>query len=282
VLTTLVHVPAWHIRSVHWLTTPEHPVVAPSGLAGCVHAPTPSQTSRVQTFVSSVQTVPLDAYPFAGQAVPVPGHVSATSHSPAEARQIVPLRKLSPGHAAPEPVQFSATSQTPAEVRHTLVFGRNRSVGQAADDPVQLSGRSQIPAEARHDVPPTTYELLGQTAELPVQYSMTSHTPPEGRQIVVLGRNVLPGHVRLVPLHTPSVAQLPAAASHTVPAATGVQASTPGVSSHPPTHPVSGQRAPDPTQAPAPLHWSVSVQNRPSLQPVPTGFADHAVWVTNG
>jgi hypothetical protein len=76
------------------------------------------------------------------------------------------------------------------------------------------------------------------------------------------------------------VSHAPAAAAQTVPAAAGVQTSV--VSLQPPTQPETGQRAPAPVQAPAPLHVSVSVQNRPSLHAVPDGLGDQAVRLTAG
>ena len=56
---------------------------------------------------------------FAGQLTPVPLQFSATSQTPADARQTsVDGLTLSAGHSAPEPVQFSAMSHTPAEARN--------------------------------------------------------------------------------------------------------------------------------------------------------------------
>jgi hypothetical protein len=57
----------------------------------------------------------------AGQAAVEPEQVSATSHSPVAARQVVPAAtRASPGHAAELPVHVSATSQAPADARQTL------------------------------------------------------------------------------------------------------------------------------------------------------------------
>ena len=152
------------------------------------------------------------------------------------------------GHAAALPVQFSAVSQTPVEARQTVVLGRNVLAGHAADDPVQFSAVSQ--------------------------------TPPEARQTYELGRNPVPGHARLTPSQTPLVSHAPAAAAQTVPAPAGMQTSV--VSLQPPTQPETGQRAPEPVQAPAPLHVSVSVQNCPSLQAAPAGLFDQDVRLTAG
>src|SRR5215470_2699805 len=54
--------------------------------------------------------------------------------------------KPSAGQAAEVPVQLSATSQTPAEARQTVPAPAKPSTGQVGDDPLQLSGTSQAPA----------------------------------------------------------------------------------------------------------------------------------------
>src|SRR2546430_3359528 len=73
--------------------------------AGCVHvALVPLHTSVVHTFPSSVQVVPLALRTSVGQAVLVPVQVSATSPSPAAARQTVPAASMaSAGHARLDP-----------------------------------------------------------------------------------------------------------------------------------------------------------------------------------
>jgi hypothetical protein len=56
--------------------------------AGCVHAlPTPSQTSRVQTFESAVQPVFAGSFASAGQVTAAPSQFSTASHSPTAERQ---------------------------------------------------------------------------------------------------------------------------------------------------------------------------------------------------
>ena len=61
----------------------------------------------------------------------VPCSVSATSQTPAAARQIVVGRLEGVGGTrSAEPVQLSATSQTPAAARHTVEAGSNASAGQ--------------------------------------------------------------------------------------------------------------------------------------------------------
>src|SRR5437660_176811 len=59
--------------------------------AGCWQALlVPSHWSRVQGLVSEVQAVPADTLPSAGQVMLDPSQVSATSHTPATARQTAP------------------------------------------------------------------------------------------------------------------------------------------------------------------------------------------------
>src|SRR5438874_899990 len=78
----------------------------------------PSQRSVVQTFPSSVHAVPDGVFASAGQLGPVPVHISAGSHSPAEARQTTKLgSNMSVGHVLLVPSQVSSTSQGPADAR---------------------------------------------------------------------------------------------------------------------------------------------------------------------
>jgi hypothetical protein len=69
--------------------------------------------------LSLLHAVPLAVKPSAGQLADVPEHLSAGSHSPAEARQVVALvLKMSAGQVADVPVHFSSASQTPFAPRH--------------------------------------------------------------------------------------------------------------------------------------------------------------------
>ena len=96
----------------------------------------------------------------------------ATSQPPPLfARHTVPAAtSTSPGHAAIAPVQVSATSHTPADARHVVVLGRNASVGQLTL-PLQVSATSQTPADARHTVPVATRASAGHAALVPPQTS---------------------------------------------------------------------------------------------------------------
>src|SRR5262249_13219649 len=88
------------------------------------------------------------------------------------------------GQAAEVPVQVSATSHTPAEARHTVVEGWKPSAGQAADVPVHVSATSQGPADARQTVVEGWKPSAGQGLPVPLQGSATSHGPVDARQTV--------------------------------------------------------------------------------------------------
>jgi hypothetical protein len=148
-----------------------------------------------------------------GQSALDPVQLSATSHGPAEARQVVvAAANASAGHAALEPVQLSATSHAPTEARQIVVAAWNVSAGQLVVEPVQVSATSQGPAEPRHTTPalpagwvqksltpshisrvqglpssvqgvPAGFSMSsGQSGLTPVQNSVLSHSPPEARQ----------------------------------------------------------------------------------------------------
>ena len=126
---------------------------------GCVQAAlVPVQTSEVQPLPSSVQVVPPGLKASAGQTLPLPGQLSARSHSPAGGR-------------------------------HTVVADANPSAGQAPDEPVQLSATSHWPAEGRHVVVAGLKPSLQLPA--PSQESVASHAPPLDvpTQVVVADAN---------------------------------------------------------------------------------------------
>ena len=109
-------------------------------------APAPSQESvpsQGPPLEVPVQAVVAGWKPFAGQAPDEPVQLSATSHCPAEARQVV-VADLKPSTQAPAPSQESVPSQgPPLEVPvQAVVDGWKPSAGQAPDEPVQLSATS--------------------------------------------------------------------------------------------------------------------------------------------
>jgi hypothetical protein len=191
--------------------------------------------------------VPAPITASAGQAAPVPGQRSATSHAPVEGRQTsVDGRKPSAGQLALVPVQLSATSQTSAAGRQTVAAGLKTSGGQVLLVPSQISATSQVPAAARQT--PVLFASAGHAALVPVQVSARSHGPEAARQTApalptgcwqalaapshwssvqalpselqaVPGADrVSAGHVALAPLQVSWGSHSPVEARHTVPA----------------------------------------------------------------
>src|SRR5437899_1704942 len=88
--------------------------------------------------------------------VPVQWSAASSSHAPpceAPAQCVVEGWKASAGQAPELPVQLSATSHWPAEARQVVPLGLKASAGQTVLLPVQVSATSQSPAEARQTVP---------------------------------------------------------------------------------------------------------------------------------
>ena len=185
--------------------------------------PEPSQESvpsQTPPFDVPVQVVVAVANPSAGHEPDEPLQLSATSHAPADARQVV-VEGLYPSTQCPDPSQESVASQSPPfEVPvHEVVAEAKPSAGQAPDVPEQLSATSHAPADARQTVvdglypstqfpdpsqesvasqpPPLEVPLhevvavanpsAGQLLVLPSQLSATSHWPADSRQVVVDG-----------------------------------------------------------------------------------------------
>src|SRR5205823_3926309 len=158
---------------------------APAFPAACWQASlAPSHVSVVQALPSSVHAVPAGLLASAGQLGPVPGHISARSQSPADARQIVkPLRKPSAGQVVLVPVHVSAWSRSPAPGRQTTP-AFPAGCWQASLDPSHSSVLHGLPSSV-HAVPAALFASAGQLALDPVQFSAGSHSPPDGRQTVL-------------------------------------------------------------------------------------------------
>ena len=60
----------------------------------------------------------------------------------------------SAGQLGPVPVHISAGSHSPADARQTTKLGSNMSLGQVLLVPVQVSSTSHGPADARQTAPP--------------------------------------------------------------------------------------------------------------------------------
>src|SRR5207249_2211166 len=103
----------------------------------------------------------------------------------------------SAGQAGLVPEQVSATSQTPADPRQTVPIGLKESAGQSLLTPLQLSAMSQSPV-ARHWA--VLLASAGQAPELPVQLSATSHWPAEARQVKLEALKTSTQVVALVPV----------------------------------------------------------------------------------
>jgi hypothetical protein len=184
----------------------------------------PSQTSRVQTLPSSVQVVPFAFFASVGQVADVPVQVSATSHSPAAARQGIPAlpagcwqlvltpSHLSVVHGLPSSVQ--AVPLLPAACWHVALVPLHRSVVHGLPSSV-------------HAIPLPFLASVGHVVDVPVHVSATSHSPVAARQVVP----ALPAgcwHVVADPLHVSVVQGLPSS----------VHADPLGFGEHVPTRPV--------------------------------------------
>src|SRR5206468_489577 len=212
---------------------------APALPAGCWQVTcVPSQVSVVQGLLSSVQAVPLAFFASAGQLGPLPGQLSATSHSPPTARQTtLAAWKPSAGQLLPTPSQVSATSHVPAEARQTVPAGLLASAGHAVLVPVQVSAASQAPAAARHTV--------------------------------LAGRKASAGHAPFAPLHVSATSQVPAEARQTVPADFNLQFALQQELAEPFAAP-SSHSSPEEFTAPSPHDPSVKVARAtlPDVRPV--------------
>src|SRR5439155_98698 len=198
---------------------------------------------------SSVQAVPLAFFPSAGQSGPVPGQLSARSHSPLAARQTtLEGWKSSAGQLLPAPSQVSTASQAPAEARQTVPAGLLASAGHAVLVPVQVSATSQSPAGARHTAPAfpagcwqssplpshlsrlhglpasvqagplACYMSAGLLARGPGQLPAGSHCAAGARHEVSARGKASAWHAVLVPLQVSAASQSPADARHITPA----------------------------------------------------------------
>ena len=100
-----------------------------------------------------MQCVLLAAKASAGHVPEVPVHISATSHCPAEARQVTLVAWYVSTHELALPEQRSDASSShgpPCELpAQWVVADAKPSAGHAPEVPVQLSATSHWPADAR-------------------------------------------------------------------------------------------------------------------------------------
>src|SRR5204863_41038 len=131
---------------------------------------------------------------------------SSSQESPfAEPVQLaVATLKPSAGQALAVPVQLSATSHWPAESRQVVVAGRNTSTHAVALAPLQWSAPSSSQespfAEPVQLAVATLKPSAGQALVVPVQLSATSHWPADSLHVVVAGWNTSTHAVALAPL----------------------------------------------------------------------------------
>src|SRR5262245_45406557 len=145
-----------------------------------LQCPAPSQESvpsQAPPLEVPVQLVVSGLKPSAGQAPDEPVQLSATSHAPPAARQVV-VDDSKPSLQCPAPSQESAPSQAPPlhVPLQLVVSGLKPSAGQAPDEPVQLSATSHSPAAARQMVVAVRKPSLQCPA--PSQESVPSQAPP--------------------------------------------------------------------------------------------------------
>jgi len=158
---SLGHVPFVPLQvsaTSHWPAEARH--VVPLVLKASTHVLavpeqwSPASLSHAPPCELPVQLVDDEANPSLGHVPFVPLQVSATSHWPADARQVVPLALKASTHVLAVPEQWSPASLShapPCELPVQLVDDEaNASFGHAPLVPVQLSATSHWPAEDRH------------------------------------------------------------------------------------------------------------------------------------
>src|SRR5205807_232709 len=152
----------------------------------------------------------------AGQLGPLPVHISAGSHSPAEPRQTTKLgSNMSVGHVLLVPSQVSSTSQGPADARQ-VAPALPAGCWQASLVPLHVSVVHGLPSSVQAG-PLGCSASAGQLALLPGQKSSGSHSSTAPRQSVLEDLKASFGHVELVPVHVSARSQMPAVARQVAP-----------------------------------------------------------------
>ena len=105
--------------------------------------------SFVHGLLSLAHVVPRGWKVSAGQAALAFEQLSARSQAPLAARQTLVRRRSAP-QVLLVPLQVSATSHTPADARHTVADDEKLLLGQVFNVPLQTSCGSHTPADARH------------------------------------------------------------------------------------------------------------------------------------
>src|SRR5439155_39600 len=176
----------------------------------------PSHRSVVQTLPSSVHAVPDGVLASAGQLGPLPVHISAGSHSPAEPRQTTKLgSNMSAGQVLLVPAHISPTSHPPAAA-FRVAPALPAACWQASLVPLHVSLVHGLPSSV-HAVPLGCLASAEQLALLPGQKSSASHSSTAARQSTVEDLNASFGHVELLPVQVSATSQMPAAARQVAP-----------------------------------------------------------------
>jgi hypothetical protein len=111
----------------------------------------PLQTSVVHGFPSSVHAIPFPFFASVGHVVDEPVHVSATSHSPAAARHVVPALPAGCWQVVLEPLQVSVVHALPSSVQ-AVPFGFGE---QVPTDAAKLHAEHSFVHAVSQQTPPT-------------------------------------------------------------------------------------------------------------------------------
>jgi hypothetical protein len=186
-------------------------VLQQPAMGACAHVPLGSMhVSVVQRFVSA-QLGGVPAVHAPPMQVDMPLHTSPSSHD-------VPFGENAFGGHVLVPVQVSAGSHAPVDARQVVPAGSTASAGHALL-PSQSSARSHPPGmAARQMVPGDATTSEGQVSA-PPHVSVTSQPPATaGRHTVAAGAGVCAGQLALPPVHDAPRSHGGEAAPHAVPA----------------------------------------------------------------
>src|SRR5439155_196446 len=177
----------------HWSGVqglPSFVQVAPALPAGCWQALlVPSHWSRVQGLVSGVQAVPADTLPSAGQVMLDPSQVSATSHTPAAARQAAPALPAGCWQVVLVPLHWSRVQGLPSSGQAAPAFPAGCWQAGEPTVPLHTSVVQELPSSVQA-VPADFTASAGHVALEPVQVSARSHSFTALRQTFELGWKV--------------------------------------------------------------------------------------------
>src|SRR5436309_11822629 len=165
----------------------------------------------MQTVVSAGQALPESVLAPGWQVVLGPVQGSATSHSPATARQTVAALPAGCWQLVLVPSHWSRVQGLPSSVQAVPLAFRGPSAGHVALEPVQVSGRSHSPAAARQTAPalPTG---CWQLVLVPSHWSRVQALPSSVQAVPLAFRGPSAGHVALEPVQVSGRSHSPAAA----------------------------------------------------------------------